>query len=53
MDIQFTVFDHAVLSVGAQPPVLVEYAKQLRQLCASVIYYGSRTGFSFILSLAA
>jgi hypothetical protein len=50
MDIQFTVFDHTDLCAGDQPPVLVEYAKQLRQLCASV-HYCFRTGCSHISSL--
>lgn len=42
MDIQFTVFDHTDLCAGAQPPALVEYVKQLRQLCVSV-NHGFRT----------
>jgi hypothetical protein len=37
MDIQFTIFDYTDLCAGAQPPVLVEYAKELRQLCAYVL----------------
>lgn len=35
MDVQFTVFEHADVCAGDQPPLLVDYAKQLRHFLTS------------------
>ncbi|KAG2350473.1 hypothetical protein BDR05DRAFT_993870 [Suillus weaverae] len=35
MDIQFTVFEHANVCAGDQPPLLVDYTKQLRHFLTS------------------
>lgn len=35
MDVQFTVFEHADISVGDQPLLLVDYTKQLRHFLTS------------------
>lgn len=35
MDVQFTVFEHADVCAGDQPPLLVDYTKQLRHFLTS------------------
>ncbi|KAG2118417.1 hypothetical protein DEU56DRAFT_140884 [Suillus clintonianus] len=35
MDVQFTVFEHTNVCAGDQPPLLVDYAKQLRHFLTS------------------
>lgn len=35
MDVQFTVFEHTDVCAGDQPPLLVDYAKQLRHFLTS------------------
>ncbi|KAG2044734.1 hypothetical protein BDR03DRAFT_937124 [Suillus americanus] len=40
MDVQFTIFEHAGVCAGDQPPLLVDYTKQLRDFLTSQDHEG-------------